>query len=88
MQQWISTLIREAAGSVIQMTGEQPRLAENIRFSVGGSVGAKTVNGHGKLFGLIVKRQVRPSAAQIPPSTGHGSGGPQRKGSTRTNMTR
>jgi O-methyltransferase len=31
MHQWISTLIREAAGSVIQMTGEQPRLAENIR---------------------------------------------------------
>ena len=31
MQQWISTLIREAAGSVVQMTGELPPLAENIR---------------------------------------------------------
>ena len=31
MQQSIATLIREAAGSIIQMTGELPPLAENIR---------------------------------------------------------
>jgi O-methyltransferase len=31
MQQWISSLIRAAASSVIQMTGELPSVAENIR---------------------------------------------------------
>jgi O-methyltransferase len=31
MQLWLSTLIREAAGSILGMTGELPPLAENIR---------------------------------------------------------